>query len=172
VSANEPTARRGYARRALDLVDAIIALLVILAMAGMIIIVAVQVGLRYVLNQSFDWADELSRLLFVWSVFLAIPLGIKRGSHISVELLTGWLPEDVHQRLFRMVSMLAMALMTVVAWQAAILTRDQWDEPMSTLDISVGVFMLPLLIGAVHSLLHLLVAVIDGRPVRTLSETE
>jgi len=34
-------------------------------MAAMVTIVAAQVGLRYVLNQSFGSADELSRLLFV-----------------------------------------------------------------------------------------------------------
>jgi len=172
MSVAKPAVRAGYARRGLNVIDWIIALLVILAMAAMVTIVAAQVGLRYGLNQSFDWADELSRLLFVWSIFLAIPLGIKRGAHVSIEVLTGWLPAGVRQRLFRLVSMLAMALMAVVAWQAGILTRDQWDEPMSTLDISVGLFMLPLLIGAIHSLLHLLVGVIDGRPVKALTATE
>src|SRR5262245_63551384 len=96
MSVAKPGAR--YARRALHVIDWIITLLVILGMAAMVTIVAAQVGLRYVLNQSFDWADELSRLLFVWSIFLAIPLGIKRGSHISIELLTEWLPADVRQR--------------------------------------------------------------------------
>jgi TRAP-type C4-dicarboxylate transport system permease small subunit len=172
MSVAKPAARTGYARRALNLIDWIITLLVILAMAAMVTIVAAQVGLRYVLNQSFDWADELSRLLFVWSIFLAIPLGIKRGAHVSIELLTEWLPDDMRQRLFRTVSLLAMVLMAVVAWQAGILTRDQWDEPMSTLDISVGLFMLPVLIGAIHSLLHLLVGVVDRRPAKVLPAIE
>jgi TRAP-type transport system small permease protein len=167
-----PTARAGFARRALNLIDWIITVLVILAMAAMVTIVAAQVGLRYGLNQSFDWADELSRLLFVWSIFLAIPLGIKRGAHISVELLTEWLPTGLHQRLFRMVSVLAVVLMAAVAWQAGILARDQWDEPMSTLNISVGLFMLPVLIGAIHSMFHLLVGVVDGRPARVQSASE
>ena len=165
-------AQTSYARRALNLIDWTITLLVIVAMAAMVTIVAAQVGLRYVLNQSFDWADELSRLLFVWSIFLAIPLGIKRGAHVSVELLTEWLPTDLRRRLFRMVSLLAMALMTLVAWEAGVLTRNQWDEPMSTLDISVGLFMLPVLVGAIHSVLHLLVGVVDGRPVKVLSAIE
>jgi len=172
MSVAKPAARTGHARRALNLIDWIITVLVIMAMAAMVTIVAAQVGLRYVLNQSFDWADELSRLLFVWSIFLAIPLGIKRGAHVSIELLTEWLPDDVRQKLFRVVSLLAVVLMAVVAWQAGILTRDQWDEPMSTLDISVGLFMLPVLIGAIHSVLHLLVGVVDGRPAKVLPAIE
>jgi hypothetical protein len=43
---------------------------------------------------------------------------------------------------------------------------------MSTLDVSVGLFMLPLAIGAVHSVLHLLVGVIDGRPGKAMAAVE
>ena len=161
-----------YAKGGLNAVDWIAGALVILAMAAMTTIVAIQVGLRYGLNESLDWADEISRLSFVWAVFLAIPLGIKRGAHVSMELLTRQLPAGARRGLFRLVCLLAMTLMAVVAWQAAILARDQWDEPMSTLDVSVGVFMLPLVIGAVHSVLHLLVGVIDGGPGKALSAVE
>jgi TRAP-type transport system small permease protein len=160
------------ARTGLNAIDWIVGALVIVAMAAMTAIVAVQVGLRYGLNQSLDWADEVSRLAFVWSVFLAIPLGVKRGAHVSIELLTGQLPAGARRAVFCLVSLLAMALMAVVAWQAAVLVRDQWDEPMSTLDMSVGLFMLPLAIGAVHSVLHLLVGVIDGRPGKAMAAVE
>jgi TRAP-type C4-dicarboxylate transport system permease small subunit len=153
-----------YARGGLNIADWIVGALVILAMAAMTTIVTVQVWLRYGLNASLDWADEVSRLAFVWTIFLALPLGIKRGVHVSMELLKGQLPAGARRALFRLVSLLAVALMAVVAWQAALLVRDQWDEPMSTLDVSVGVFMLPLVIGSVHSVLHLLVGVIDGGP--------
>ena len=172
MSIAEPAARTGFFRRMLGGIDWVAALLVILIMAGMVVVVSTQVFLRYVLNLSLDWAEEISRLLFVWSIFLAIPLGIKSGSHLSVVLLTERLPPGLRTRLFRTMSALAMALMAVVAWQAGVLTRDQWDEPMSTLNISVGLFMLPLAIGAVHSLLHLLVGFIDGVPVKAPLGTE
>jgi TRAP-type C4-dicarboxylate transport system permease small subunit len=143
-------------------IDWTVGMLIVVAMAAMATIVAVQVGLRYGLNESLDWADEVSRLAFVWAVFLAIPLGIKRGAHVGIALLTGWLPGAARRGLSRLISLLALALMAVVAWQAAILVRNQWDEPMSTLDVSVGLFMLPLAIGAAHSVLHLLAGVIRG----------
>jgi TRAP-type C4-dicarboxylate transport system permease small subunit len=172
VSVDPPPTRKGYARRVLDGIDWVAALLVILIMAGMVVVVATQVFLRYVLNLSLDWAEEISRLLFVWSIFIAIPLGIKRGAHLSVVLLTERLPHDVRSRLFRTMNGLAMVLMAVVAWQAGVLMRDQWDEPMSTLDISVGLFMMPLVIGAVHSLLHLLLDTIDGVPAKAPPRAE
>jgi TRAP-type C4-dicarboxylate transport system permease small subunit len=167
----EPAFWARYARGGLNAIDWIVSALVILAMAAMTTIVAVQVGLRYGLNQSLDWADEVSRLTFVWSVFLAVPLGIKRGGHLSVVLLTDRLSDSLRRKLFRAMCALAMVLMAVVAWQAGILIRDQWDEPMSTLDISIGLFMMPVAIGAVHSMLHLLAGIIEGVPPATSLET-
>jgi len=172
MSVGGPTVLARLARGGLAAIDWTAGALIVLAMATMTTVVAVQVGLRYGLNQSLDWADEVSRLAFVWAVFLAIPLGVKRGSHVGMELLTGWLPGGVRRGLFRVVALLAMALMVVVAWQAAILARDQWDEPMSTLDVSVGLFMLPLAIGAVHSVLHLLAGLVSGEPGRAVTAVE
>jgi TRAP-type C4-dicarboxylate transport system permease small subunit len=91
---------------------------------------------------------------------------MKRGVHVGINLLTGLLPTLAQNTLFRLMSALAIVMMAVVAWEAAILTRDQWDEPMTTLDVSVGFFMLPLLIGAAHSILHLVLLVVEGPPPR------
>ena len=149
-------------QRLLEGLDWVMAKLVIAAMAAMVTIVSVQVFLRYFANLSLDWADELSRLFFIWSVFLAIPLGIKRGSHVAISLLTDQLGPTLRLALFRAMNALAAALMAIVAYEAAILTRDQWDEPMATLDVTVGLFMLPLAIGAAHAILHLLAGMIGG----------
>lgn len=142
--------------RTLDGVDWIAGKTVVLAMIGMVSIVSAQVFMRYALNLSIDWAEEVSRLLFVWSVFLAIPLGIRHGAHVGMTLLTGVMPEGPRAGLARLMALMGMGLMAMVGWQGAILTIDQWDEPMSTLDVSVGFFMLPVCIGALHGALHLL----------------
>ena len=159
-------------RRGLEALDWIVAKVVIGSMAIMTTVVAAQVFTRYALNLSLDWAEEISRLFFVWSIFFAIPLGVKRGSHVGIALLTGRLPIHMQDKLFRAMNALAMLLMAVVAYEAAVLTRDQWDEPMSTLDYSVGWFMLPVFVGAAHAFLHLLNGVLSGPPERQELATE
>ncbi len=159
-------------RRLLDPIDWFVARVVIAAMASMAIILPAQVLLRYGLNLSLDWAEEISRLCFVWAVFLAIPLGIKRGAHVGISLLTDRLPAGVGSVLFRTLSALSLVLMAVVAKEAAVLTIDQWDEPMSTLDYSVGFFMLPIVISAAHSVLHFLTGVLGEKPVGQELATE
>ncbi|MGE0749951.1 MAG: TRAP transporter small permease [Variibacter sp.] len=171
-AAGEPTGALGAFGRLLGALDWIMSKVVIASMAIMVVVVIVQVFLRYVLNISLDWAEEISRLFFVWSVFFAIPLGIKRGAHVGVALITERLPLLMQSGLFRIMSALAAVLMAVVAYEAGLLTKDQWDEPMSTLDFSIGFFMLPLCIGAVHAFLHLVFGIFNGPPPKQELATE
>lgn len=166
-----PSARVTFGRL-LDVIDWAVARLVIASMTVMLIVVSGQVFFRYALNLSVDWAEEVSRLSFVWSVFLAVPLGVKRGAHVGIALLTDRLSAAVQDKLFRAMNVLAIVLMAIVAYEAVVLTVDQWDEPMSTLDVSVGLFMLPLAVGATHAVLHLVSGVFLGPPVKQAVVTE
>ncbi|MBX9591192.1 MAG: TRAP transporter small permease [Hyphomonadaceae bacterium] len=159
-------------RRGLDLLDWIIAKVVIVSMAIMVSVIIAQVFTRYALNLSLDWAEEISRLFFVASIFFAIPLGVKRGAHVGIALLTERLPPKLQDAFFRAMNGIAMLLMAVIAYEAAVLTRNQWDEPMSTLEFSVGWFMLPLAVGAAHAFLHLLNGLLSGQPQRQELATE
>ncbi len=55
-----------------------------LALVG---VVFTQVVLRYAFSSGFNWAEEASRYLFLWLVFLGIALGVKRKSHIAVTMI-------------------------------------------------------------------------------------
>jgi TRAP-type C4-dicarboxylate transport system permease small subunit len=122
---------------------------------GMIAIVATQIVARYGLNSSIGWSDEVSRLLFVWSIFLAIPIGVRRGSHIGVTLLTARLPADHHGRLRRAMMALASGLTLLVTFQALTIATAQWDELMVSIDLSASWFLLALAVGCGHATLHL-----------------
>jgi TRAP-type C4-dicarboxylate transport system permease small subunit len=133
-------------------------------MAVMVVVISTQVLLRYVFNSSIDWADELSRLTFVWSVFLAIPLGIREGLHVGVEIVTVRLPLPVQEALVRAMAAAAAVMMAIVAWQSAVISWDQWDEKMSSLPISAAWFVVGLVIGATHSALWLAWVTFAGKP--------
>jgi TRAP-type C4-dicarboxylate transport system permease small subunit len=135
----------------------------------MVTVVAVQVLLRYAFNSSFGWADELSRLTFVWSIFLAIPLGIRAGVHIGMEILTARLPGPVQNALARLMAAGAAALMALVAWQAAVVAFDQWDEKLASMEASAAWFIVAIGIGAAHSMLHLVLIALNGKPRGTVT---
>lgn len=47
---------------------------------------------RYVLNFSIAWADEVSLILLVWFVFIAMAIGVRRNAHVSIDLLSMVIP--------------------------------------------------------------------------------
>ena len=150
--------------RVLDLLDRAITFALLAAVAVMVGVVSAQVALRYGFNQSIDWADEVSRLAFVWSIFLAIPLGVRQGAHIGIDIVVLKFPAAVQRLLRRAAAVVSALMMGAIAWAALGVAREQWDELMSTLDWSVGWFIVPVGIGAALSALHLLRIAVQGPP--------
>ena len=161
-----PAAATGALRPLAALIGAldVAAAWALVALIGsMVAIVSAQVFMRYALNSSIGWTDEVSRLTFVWSIFLAIPLGIKAGVHIGMEILTARLPRSLRERLARAIALLGAAVMALVSWQAAVLAFDQWDELMASINMSSAWFIVAVAIGCGHSALHLLWITLAGR---------
>jgi TRAP-type transport system small permease protein len=141
---------------------------IVLMLGAMVAVVSLQVLLRYAFNNSLGFADELSRLSFVWSIFLGIPLGIRLGAHIGMELLSARLPAPLQDLLARTMAAVAAALMGIVAWQSAIVAFDQWDEKMASMEASAAWFLVAVGVGCAHSALHLVWITLTGKP--TMSE--
>ncbi|WP_157015564.1 TRAP transporter small permease [Mesorhizobium xinjiangense] len=129
-------------------------LLVILGAAMMAAVVSAQVVMRYVFNGSFDWADVVSRIAFVWTIFLAIPLGIRDGTHVGIELLVARLPTGLRHLVARITSGLAAIMMAVVFWVSVIVALATWSERLGAIDMTSSVFFFPVILGALH-LAHL-----------------
>jgi TRAP-type C4-dicarboxylate transport system permease small subunit len=72
----------------LDLVDKTINWLSIVAMSFMLFLTFANVIGRYVFSHSIIFSEEVSRILFVWVVFLGAAIIIKDNGHVSVDLLS------------------------------------------------------------------------------------
>lgn len=78
-------------------IDHLVEKLLALVLACIVVLIFSNVVGRYVLHSSFAGAEELSRLLFVWLVFLGAILGLKRRAHLGVELVQARLPKGVRR---------------------------------------------------------------------------
>lgn len=149
-------------KRVLSRVDALTYWIIAGAIGGMTLIVAIQVVMRYFFGLSIDSADELSRLLFVWAIFLAIPHGVKAGVHVGIDILISRFRDHTREIIFRITGVLSLVLMVMLIYGAAVATMERWPELMPTLPISSAVFYIPLLICAIHSSLHLVLQIRGG----------
>lgn len=53
----------------------------------MVVVVFLQVFMRYVMDNSLSWSEELARYCFIWLIYVGISYGVKRRRHISVDAL-------------------------------------------------------------------------------------
>lgn len=54
---------------------------------AMTILIFTQVVCRYVMHNSLTWSEELGRYLFVWITFVGLPVALKAGAHVAIDLL-------------------------------------------------------------------------------------
>jgi TRAP-type C4-dicarboxylate transport system permease small subunit len=63
-----------------------------IGMLVIVVVIAMQVVMRYVFNASLIWAEELCRYILVWMTFLLIGVAFHRGELVAIDLVTGALP--------------------------------------------------------------------------------
>jgi TRAP-type C4-dicarboxylate transport system permease small subunit len=62
---------------------------VIVVFATIVVVVFLQVVLRYLFQNPPCWSEEIARYCQVWLIMLASPICIRKGSHLAVDYLTG-----------------------------------------------------------------------------------
>ncbi|ALM52391.1 TRAP transporter small permease [Halomonas huangheensis] len=81
-----------------------------LLVVGVVFCVCANVFGRFVLNTSYSWAEEMSRVLFIWLVLLGAGLGSLERQHVAVT----WFKDMAPTGLRRVLSLLAIAIIYVV----------------------------------------------------------
>lgn len=75
-------------------------------LAGMLMMILMQVFFRYVLNDSLTWTEELSKYSMVWIACLVAPWAYRENLNVSIEMLADALPAPLKK--------LSEALITVL----------------------------------------------------------
>ncbi|MBT2708603.1 TRAP transporter small permease [Pseudomonas sp. ISL-84] len=53
--------------------------------AVMVVVIFVQVFMRYVMSNSLSWSEELARYCFIWLIYIGISYAVKHHRHIKVD---------------------------------------------------------------------------------------
>lgn len=110
-----------------------------------------QVFYRYIITQFIDragaavWTEELSRYIFIWISYLAVPVAIRKRSSIRVDILYDHLPERWKQISWIIVESLFFCLTAVIAWYGAGQIERLLDFPQKTTALRIP-YLIPYLI--------------------------
>lgn len=147
--------------------------------ATLVVLVSTNVFARYVLEIGLLWAEELSRLTFVWTVFLGAYLALRRNSHLSITFVTDRLPLRARQLIIAAGTLLTLIFLGVLMWGGLrlVLQTLQFGRVTPILGISAAWGYLSVPLAALLMLLETLRRIISGElfleeqpPVSTDSE--
>ena len=72
--------------------DRLLEVTLVVCMIVMFIFVFINVMLRLLLNSGIDISEELPRFAFVWMCFIGGVVGMRRHSHLGVDMVVAALP--------------------------------------------------------------------------------
>lgn len=97
-----------------------------------------QVGGRYLFGVGAVWIPDLTRLLFIWMVFLGTALVHQRKRHLVIDVLLLKCPEPARRTIEALIAlgMLGLAgVMAAVGWR---IMQIRMDIPYTGLEIPTG----------------------------------
>lgn len=140
--------------------------LLALCLAGMVVCVLGNVVLRYGFNSGINATEELSRLLFVWMVFLGATAAYPAGQHMAFTSLVGALRDKpllfaTATLVIRLLVLLACVLLGRGAWQQVVVGMDSNSV---VLGYPVALLPLPALLCSVAIGLMVLIEIARRTP--------
>jgi len=107
-------------RQLLKWADGLVLVVVNLFLAGLLIIVLLQVFFRYVLAYPLPWTEEVGVYLFVWASFLAAALVVGMNDHFSISLLVERLGSRKRWVLDVIITLLCISFALIMVWQGTV----------------------------------------------------
>lgn len=96
--------------------DTILEVSTVIALFGILFLMALQIVMRYFFNNPLQWTDEISRMCMVWMTFLGSVIAFREGAHISVDLITNSLPQKAGRILLNITDILTLAFLLLLAF--------------------------------------------------------
>lgn len=125
----------------------------------MSVIIFVNVALRYLTNQSIEWAEEVSRHLMIWLTFLGAGPVLRYGGHIAVENLQDALPKALAQAMRAVIALLLFAFFVFMIWYGWLYMNRAMFQLTAVTQIPFGYVYAAMPVGGVLLVVHWLLIV-------------
>lgn len=136
---------------------------ILMAVIGMVGLIVLQVGSR-VIVASVPWTEELSRFLFIWTVWLGLAASFRTRSHPTLDVLTELTSGRIRRIISFVPAIASIALFSAVTIYGYRLLAQQINFGESSPILSVGMYWatLPLVLGSALAIIGVLTDALHG----------
>lgn len=96
-------------------------------LAAMVLLVFLNVILRYFFATGLAWSEEVARLCFIYLVYLGAVGAFRENRHLGMHSLVQRVPEPVQKVLYTVVQ-------AIIVWVMVLLVLGSWDLAVQSLD--------------------------------------
>lgn len=132
-------------------------ILMMIFLALIVVIMGIQVIMRYIFRNSLMWPEELSRYFFIWFVFLGISYGVKKNAHIRVDIVEVLIPRTA--KVLGVIQDIAFAVFCICLYQPGMKVMEmmmQTGQTSPAIGIPMYIVYFSLMVGLTLTPLRIL----------------
>ena len=126
----------------------------IVLLAAMACIIFTNVALRYLTNQSIEWAEEVSRHMMIWLTFLGAGPVLRYGGHIAVENLQDALPKAMAIAVRVFVAALLFGFFGFMVWYVVLYVGRTMFQLTAATQVPFAYIYAAMPVGGVLLIIH------------------
>jgi TRAP-type C4-dicarboxylate transport system permease small subunit len=131
--------------------------------------VFLQVLARFVLHYPLPWTEEVTRLAFVYSIFVGATVAVREKAHINVDVFVSVLPAGVGRAVSLVGTALVALFLVVMLWQGIAFIAATGVQMTPVLQIPFRYLYVVIPVSAALMLLYLVLGVLDDVRARRAS---
>ena len=113
----------------------------IVVFSAMCIVVLWSVICRFILKIPFSIGEELARYLMIYGIFIGVSIGVRRGSHLGVEVLTNFLPQKAAHAVDLISQLLSLVLYVAFFWFSVCLTKNIYQNGQTSAAMQIPMWL-------------------------------
>lgn len=137
-------------------IDRCLRIAVTVTLGSMLVLIFAQVIFRYVFHNSLAFSEELARFLFVWTVFLGIPVVQRMGGHMTVGVITERISGMPLKVLRTIADVLTVIFMFIILKNGILMIERTSFQTSAAMQIPMSYVYYALPIGSVAMILNMI----------------
>ncbi len=130
-------------------------------LAGISLLIFVQVVFRYGFNHSLFWSEEVGRYTLVWITFIGASVGFKRKNHVGVDFLYKAFNDHVKLVLTLFSDMVVLVLAFILTFYGIRLAKFVRLQTSAALMLSMSIPYSAIWVGGLLTFFHSLAFLVD-----------
>lgn len=106
--------------------------------AVLVVLLSVQVFLRYVLRTNISWSEEVSRIAFVWAIYGSIAYAAKHDKHIRLTFIVKMLPTKAQRWVLAFADLVWMAINVLITYHSILYIQRLFRFPFISQTLGIN----------------------------------